>query len=126
VEQEQALGDKLRQYRPDQVLPLASCHGTGQFWTVEAVKSVVEQWYGVTYRYASSYRSLLHRGGLSTKIHVKVDGWGCPLRLHLTAGQHHDIIIAQDFLDAILASGAEPGIPPRNMPKHPTVMRRGA
>ena len=32
------------------------------------------------------------RGGFSTKIHVTVDGLGNPLRLHLTAGQRHDII----------------------------------
>lgn len=64
-EQEQDLGDKLHQYRPDQVLPLAACHGTGQFWTVEDVKRVVERWYGVTYRDPSSYRNLLHRCGFS-------------------------------------------------------------
>jgi transposase len=74
------------------------------------------------------------RGGFSTKIHVTVDGLGNPLRLHLTAGQRHDIIQAHDlivdldfeyviadrsygatdFLDQIIASGAEPVIPPRH------------
>lgn len=32
------------------------------------------------------------RGGFSTKIHVTVDDLGYPLRLHLTAGQRHDVI----------------------------------
>ncbi len=73
------------------------------------------------------------RGGHSTKIHVTVDGLGNPLRLYLTAGQRHDIIKAHDliadldfdyviadrsyaaqyFLDEIIASGAEPVIPPK-------------
>jgi transposase len=79
------------------------------------------------------------RGGFSTKIHVTVDGLGNPLRLHLTAGQRHDIIKAsdmiadldfdyvladrsygaKDFLDEIVASGAEPVIPPKKNAKEP-------
>ena len=79
------------------------------------------------------------RGGFSTKIHVTVDGLGYPLRLHLTAGERHDIIkahdliadlafdfviadrsyAAQDFLDEITASGAEAVIPPKKNAKAP-------
>ena len=79
------------------------------------------------------------RGGFSTKIHVTVDGLGYPLRLHLTAGQRHDIIKAHDlivnldfdfviadrsygaqnFRDEIIASGAEPVIPPKKNAKEP-------
>lgn len=79
------------------------------------------------------------RGGFSTKIHVTVDGLGNPLRLHLTAGQRHDIIKAHDlivdlefdyviadrsygakgFRDEISASGAEAVIPPRKNAKEP-------
>jgi transposase len=79
------------------------------------------------------------RGGFSTKVHVTVDGLGYPLRLHLTAGQRHDLIKAhalitgldfdfviadrsygsQDFLDAIRASGAEAVIPPKQNAKQP-------
>jgi transposase len=79
------------------------------------------------------------RGGFSTKIHVTVDGLGYPLRLHLTAGQRHDIIKAhdlitdlkfdfviadrsygsQEFVDAIRASGAEATIPPKQNAKAP-------
>ena len=79
------------------------------------------------------------RGGFSTKIHVTVDGLGYPLRLHLTAGQRHDLIKAhdlivdlefdfviadrsygaKDFLDAIIASGAEAVISPKKNAKEP-------
>ena len=79
------------------------------------------------------------RGGFSTKIHVTVDGLGNPLRVELTAGQRHDIIMAydmivdlefefvladrsyaaQDFLDMIRASGAAPVIPPKRNAKEP-------
>lgn len=75
------------------------------------------------------------RGGFSTKIHITVDGLGCPLRLRLTAGQRHDSTQGQDlltglafehviadrsyagqaFIDWIIATGANPVIPP-----HPT------
>jgi transposase len=79
------------------------------------------------------------RGGFSTKIHVTVDGLGNPLRLHLTAGQRHDIIQAHDlivdldfdyliadrsygaqrFLNTLLAEGIEPVIPPNKNAKEP-------
>ncbi len=65
IEQEQDLCEKLRKYRPDQVLPEGEWSGTGQFWTVEDVKGVVTIWYGVSYRDVSSYRNLLHRCGFS-------------------------------------------------------------
>ena len=79
------------------------------------------------------------RGGFSTKIHVTVDGLGYPLRLHLTAGQRHDIIKAhdltvdlqfdhlladrsygaKDFVDELLARGIEVVIPPNKNAKEP-------
>ena len=39
------------------------------------------------------------RGGFSTKIHIKVDGLGNPLRLRLTAGQTHESTQAQALLE---------------------------
>ena len=79
------------------------------------------------------------RGGFSTKIHITVDGLGNPLRLRLTAGERHDITqafaliegwrfehviadrgyAAQDFIDLVVESGAEPVIPPKRNAKHP-------
>ena len=79
------------------------------------------------------------RGGFSTKIHLTVDGLGYPLRIHLTAGQRHDIIKAhdliadldfdfiiadrgyssQDFVDEITTNGAQAVIPPKKNAKEP-------
>jgi transposase len=79
------------------------------------------------------------RGGFSTKIHVTVDGLGYPLRLHLTAGQRHDLIKAhdliadlefdhliadrsygaKDFGDELRARGIEVVIPPNKNAKEP-------
>ena len=79
------------------------------------------------------------RGGFSTKVHVTVDGLGNPLRLHLTAGQRHDIIKAHDlivdldfdhliadrsygaqaFLDTLLAEGIAAVIPPNKNARQP-------
>lgn len=79
------------------------------------------------------------RGGFSTKIHITVDGLGYPLRLRLSAGQRHDILQAHDlivdlvfdflladrgygasdFRDEIIATGAEPVIPPNKNAKEP-------
>jgi transposase len=73
------------------------------------------------------------RGGFSTKIHVKVDALGNPLRYTLTEGQRHDItqaptlledsvcerVIADrgydadDFIALIIERGATAVIPPR-------------
>ncbi len=79
------------------------------------------------------------RGGFSTKIHITVDGLGNPLRLHLTAGQRHDIIKAhdmtvdlafdyliadrsynaKDFVDELHARAIEVVIPPNQNAKAP-------
>ena len=65
VEQEAALCEKLHQYRPDPVLAVQACYGTGQFWTVEAVQVVVALWYEVSCADRGAYRQLLHRCGFS-------------------------------------------------------------
>lgn len=65
TEQEVELCEKLRQYRPNQVLPVDGYQGTGQFWTVDSVRTVVMMWYGVSYSDMGSYRNLLHRCGFS-------------------------------------------------------------
>jgi transposase len=73
------------------------------------------------------------RGGFGTKLHIAVDGLGNPVEFILTGGQEADInqgvalmeghdakaVIADksydgdDFVAAIVASGAEPVIPPK-------------
>ena len=79
------------------------------------------------------------RGGFSTKLHSLVDGLGNPLRLHVTAGLCHDSphapallagltfqrVIADrgyaghDFIELVVASGAEAVIPPHPRAKEP-------
>jgi transposase len=73
------------------------------------------------------------RGGVSTKIHVAVDGMGKPTRIFLSPGQNHDVTKAPDLIQdseadkviadkaydsdkliaQIEAKGATPVIPPR-------------
>lgn len=54
------LQTRLKNYRPDQVLPPDLRVSQGQFWTISDLKTVVYQWYGVTYHSDTSYRTLLH------------------------------------------------------------------
>jgi transposase len=42
------------------------------------------------------------RGGLSTKIHARVDGQGRPIQLLITPGQAHDLTGAESLLAASL------------------------
>ena len=51
------------------------------------------------------------RGGLTTKLHVAVDGYGNPLRIILTPGQKHDSKQAEALVfdlstEAVLADKA--------------------
>lgn len=84
------------------------------------------------------------RGGFSTKIHIKVDGLGNPLRFTLTAGQRHDMTQAEvllgdfecdaviadtsydadPFIAVIVAAGATPVIPSRANRKLPRELDR--
>ena len=46
------------------------------------------------------------RGGRSTKIHAVVDGLGNPIHVQLSAGNMHDVKVAQEILEAVkLRSG---------------------
>ncbi len=64
-EQRQELATKLAQYTPEQIIAPGVRVERGAFWTVSDLQIVVAQWYGVTYRSPTSYRSLLAKGGLS-------------------------------------------------------------
>lgn len=72
AQQRRDLWEKLEQYSPDQVLASAVRQAQGGFWTVSDLQIVVKQWYGVTYRSESSYRSLLHASGFSYQKVEKV------------------------------------------------------
>lgn len=64
-EQRAELVQRLRQYRPDQILSREVRISQGSFWTVSDVQLAVKQWYGVVYRSADSYRALLHEADFS-------------------------------------------------------------
>jgi transposase len=64
-EQQAELHTRLHEDRPDQLLPADVRVSAGQFWTVSDLMVVVEQWYGVTYQDAGSYRNLFKRCGFS-------------------------------------------------------------
>ena len=72
AQQRRDLWEKLDQYSPDQVLASAVRQAQAGFWTVSDLQIVVKQWYGVTYRSESSYRSLLHASGFSSQKVEKV------------------------------------------------------
>ena len=55
------LQEQLHGYRPVQLFGSAGCYGDGQFWTVPDLAKLVERTYGVTYKSATSYRSLFDR-----------------------------------------------------------------
>lgn len=57
------------------------------------------------------------RGGLSSKIHLAVDGRGRPLAIVLTEGQAGDNPQLQPLLEAIRVHGGRPGRP-RTRPDH--------
>lgn len=58
---------KLHQYRP------VDLHiSQGQWWTVSDLRVAVERWFGVVYKDADSYQSLLHASGFSYQRTTKV------------------------------------------------------
>ena len=64
-EQRTDLKDKLRQYKPDQLLPADVRISKVEFWTVSDLRNAVQQWYGVTYQSDTSYRTLFKQCGYS-------------------------------------------------------------
>ena len=63
--QQADLKQRLHHYRPDQVLAADLRGSQRRFWTVNDLRMVIEQWYGVVYDDPGSYRHLLRRCGFS-------------------------------------------------------------
>jgi len=57
-EQVQDIGQKLREYRPRDVLGQSTHSSSGQHWTIEDLVMAVEHWYGVRWKSRVSYHSL--------------------------------------------------------------------
>jgi transposase len=58
---------QVKTYRPDQLLPADIRVSRGEFWTVSDLQIGLKRWYGVTWRSATSYRTLLHECRLSVQ-----------------------------------------------------------
>ena len=72
-EQIEDLADKLHQYRPIDVLgPEKVATASGLHWTVPDLRQVVQQWYGVVYKTATSYQQLFKKSGFSYQRTAKV------------------------------------------------------
>jgi transposase len=66
-EQRAAVIERVKTYRPDQLLPAEIRISRGEFWTVSDLQIGLQQWYGVSWRSATSYRTLLHESCLSVQ-----------------------------------------------------------
>ena len=58
------------------------------------------------------------RGGFSTKIHVRAEGYGKPVTFHLTGGERHDSVALPALLDAGAVRrkhGGRPRLRPRRV-----------
>lgn len=70
--QVEELSQKLRQYKPYDLLGPAAHTPSGQYWTVEDLAQAVEKWYGVTWKSRTSYHDLLDQCGFSYQRTEKV------------------------------------------------------
>jgi transposase len=70
--QVQEVADKLRTYRPRDVLGQETSTTSGEYWTIDDLVQAVERWYGVTWRSRVSYHSLLLRCDFSYQGTEKV------------------------------------------------------
>jgi transposase len=71
-EQIQELRARLHTYTPGALLGPQAATLDGQFWTVEDLQQVVQQWYGVRYKSPTSYRQLLTLCGFSRQRPARV------------------------------------------------------
>jgi len=66
-QQRSELLEKLKQYRPAQVLGAEARTERGVFWTVSDLQMAITQWYGVSYSSVNSYYTVLRAAGLSVQ-----------------------------------------------------------
>ena len=65
TEQIEELGERLHTYAPRALLGPQAATLNGQFWTVEDLQQVIQQWFGVLYKSPTSYRHLFALCGFS-------------------------------------------------------------
>jgi transposase len=66
------LTTRLRTYTPADLFAETAATADGQFWTVEDLQRIVQQWYGVEYKSRTSYYNLFARCGFSYQRPAKV------------------------------------------------------
>ena len=66
-EQRAEVIERVKTYRPDQLLPAEVRISRGEFWTVSDLQIGLQRWYGVTWRSATSYHAVLHESRLSVQ-----------------------------------------------------------
>lgn len=66
------LATRLRTYTPADLFGQTAASAGGQFWMVEDLQRVVQQWYGVQYKTHGSYHRLFARCGFSYQRPAKV------------------------------------------------------
>jgi transposase len=72
TEQIQEVRERLHAYTPRALLGLQAATLDGQFWTVEDLQQVVQQWYRVQYKSSTSYRQLFALCGFSHQRPARV------------------------------------------------------
>lgn len=65
TEQIEELGERLHAYTPSALLGPQAATLNGQFWTVEDLRQVIQQWFGVLYKSPTSYLHLFALCGFS-------------------------------------------------------------
>jgi len=68
----QEVADKLRTYRPRDVLGQDTTTASGEHWTINDLAQALERWYGVSWQSRVSYHSLLLRCDFSYQRTEKV------------------------------------------------------
>lgn len=68
----QELRERLHAYTPRALLGPQAATLDGQFWTIEDLQQVIQQWYGVLYKSPTSYRHLFALCGFSHQRPARV------------------------------------------------------
>ena len=71
ADQIEAVQQTLHRYTPAQRLGEDACCGNAQFWTVAALKHLLQQEYGVVYHSLTSYYTLFQKCGFSSQRPTK-------------------------------------------------------
>ena len=83
----------------DRILQVLASSAKGQLWSLDSTCIKVHKHACGGADSPEKQAIGTNRGGSNTKVHALVDTNGRPLRLILTPGQRHDIIVAPDLVE---------------------------